>query len=252
MTIKLKLYIIFSISFFLLLNGLKSQERVTTFGLQIKPIIPSSLFNTGEQLLDQNNVFFSVKPKLGYSFGMVIRKGLTKALSLETGINYLKRGYTLTIDDQDLNFTDQSSFSLVNYEIPISLLVYVKLGRNMFMNVSGGVSMDIYPSDLFTYSENFQNDVIVRNWIQTSLIANVGWEYRTEKSGYFYLGGSYHRPFSAIAKEIVWYNGNGRDERPIFDLIGNYVTIDFRYFFHEDPEKKKRKTKNSIKTGKTK
>jgi hypothetical protein len=252
MILKLKLHVIFFISFFLLLNGLKAQERVTTFGLQIKPIIPSSLFNTGEQLLDQNNVFFSVKPKLGYSFGMVIRKGMTKSLSLETGINYLKRGYDLTIDDQDLKFTDQSNFSLVNYEVPVSLLVYVKLSREVFMNVSGGVSMDIYPSDLFTYSENFQNDVIVRNWIQTSLIANLGWEYRTEESGYFYLGGSYHRPFSSIAKEIVWYNGNGRDERPIFELIGNYVTIDFRYFFHEDPEKKKRKVKNSIKTGKTK
>jgi len=233
-------------------NSLKSQERVTTFGIQIKPIIPSSLFNTGEQLLDQNNVFFSVKPKLGYSFGMVIRKGLTKSLSLETGINYLKRGYDLSIDARDLNFNESSNFNLISYEIPISLLVYVKLSREMYMNVSGGLSMDIYPSDLYTFSPSFQNDVIVSDWIQTSLIANVGWEYRTEESGYFYLGGSYHRPFSPIAKEIVWYNGNGRDERPIFELIGNYVTIDFRYFFHEDPEKKKRKVKKSIKTGKTK
>ena len=250
---KIRLHFLICICVFFLMNDtLKGQERVTTFGIQIKPIIPSSLFNTGEQLLDQNNVFFSVKPKLGYSFGMVIRKGLTKTLSLESGINYLKRGYSLSIEDKDLNFTDQSNFNLINYEIPISLLVFVKLSREIFMNVSGGVSMDVYPSDLFTFSEDFQNDVIVRSWIQTSLIANLGWEYRTEESGYFYIGASYHRPFSSIAKEIVWYNRKGRDERPIFELIGNYVTIDFRYFFHEDPEKKKRKVKNSIKTGKTK
>ena len=224
---------------------LRAQERVTTFGVQIKPIIPSELFNTGKQELDQNNVFFSLAPKPGVSFGMVIRKGLTKTLSIETGINYLSRGYELTINDPDINFSETSGFNLVNYEIPLSLLVYIKLSRYMYMNVSGGTAFDIYPSDLYTYSENFQNDVLVYNWIRTSLIANLGWEYRTEKSGYFYIGGSYHRPFSFIAKEIVWYNGNGRNERPVFEIVGNYVTIDFRYFFHEDPEKKKRKIKKS-------
>lgn len=248
---KYKVFLVFLLCF-LSYHLLISQERVTTFGVQLKPIIPSSLFNTGEQLLDQNNVSFGVNPKLGYSFGMVIRKGLTKSLSLESGINYLKRGYTMSILDNDLNFSEESNFKLINYEVPISLLVYVKLGRNMFMNVSGGASLDIYPSDLYTFSPNFQNDIIVKDWIQTALIANLGWEYRTEESGYFYIGGSYHRPFSPIAKEIIWYNGNGRDERPIFELIGNYVTIDFRYFFHEDPEKKKKKIKNSIKTGRTK
>lgn len=115
------------------------------------------------------------------------------------------------------------------------------------MNVSGGTSFDIYPSDLYTYSPNFQNDVFMYNWIRPSLIANIGWEYRTEESGYFYIGGSYHRPFSYMAKEIVWYNGNNRDERITFDLIGNYITVDVRYFFHEDPEKKRKKTKKSSK-----
>jgi len=248
MYLKLLLYVL------LIFNVLvvRSQERVTTFGIQIKPIIPSELFNTGVQEVDQNNVFFTLKPKPGISFGMVIRKGLTKTLSLETGINYLSRGYELTIDDQDLQFSETSSYKLVNYEIPISLLVYIKLSRYMYMNASGGVSLDIYPSDLYTYSENFQNDVVVYNWIRPSLIANIGWEYRTEESGYFYIGGSYHRPFSYMAKEIVWYNGNGRDERLDFDLVGNYITIDFRYFFHEDPEKKKRKYKKSKPREKTK
>jgi hypothetical protein len=222
-----------------------AQERVTTFGIQFKPIIPSELFNTGKQEIVQNNVAFTVTPQMGLSFGMVIRKGMTKNLSLESGINYLTRKFELTINDQDLNFNETSNFKLVNYEIPVSLLVYIRLTEFIYMNVSGGFSLDIYPSDLYTYSSNFQNDVLMYNWIRPSLIANIGWEYRTEKSGYFYLGASYHRPFSHMAKEIIWYNGNKRDERVELNLSGNYITIDFRYFFHEDPEKKKKKVKKS-------
>lgn len=233
-------------------SSLNAQERVTTFGIQFKPIVPSELFKTGVQEVEQNNVFFTTTPKFGYSFGMAIRKGLTKTLSLESGISYLNRGYELNIQDDDIGFSETSDFKLINYEIPVSLLVYIQLSRQAFMNVSGGVAMDMYPTDLFTYSPNFQNDVVVADWLRASLIANIGWEYRTEESGYFYIGGSYHRPFSYMAKEIVWYNGNDRNERVVFDLFGNYVTIDLRYFFHEDPEKKKRKTKNSKKTGKTK
>jgi hypothetical protein len=170
---------------------------------------------------------------------------MTKNLSLESGINYLTRKFELTINDQDLNFNETSNFKLVNYEIPVSLLVYIRLTEFIYMNVSGGFSLDIYPSDLYTYSSNFQNDVLMYNWIRPSLIANIGWEYRTEKSGYFYLGASYHRPFSHMAKEIIWYNGNKRDERVELNLSGNYITIDFRYFFHEDPEKKMKKVKKS-------
>lgn len=222
-----------------------AQERVTTFGIQFKPIITSELLNTGKQEVKQNNVEFLVNPKTGYSFGMVIRKGMTKNLSLESGINYLNRKFEMSINDPDSSFQESSGFSLVNYEIPISLLVYIRLSEYIYMNVSGGLALDIYPSDLYTYSPNFQNDVFMFNWIRPSLIANIGWEYRTDKSGYFYLGASYHRPFSYMAKEVIWYNGNKRDERVELNLSGNYITIDFRYFFHEDAEKKKRKVKKS-------
>ena len=83
------------------------------------------------------------------------------------------------------------------------------------------------------------------DWIIPSLIANIGWEYRTDKSGYIYLGASYHRPFSHMAKEVILYNGNSRFERVELNLSGNYITVDIRYFFHEDAEKKKRKVKKS-------
>jgi hypothetical protein len=226
-----------------------SQERVTTFGIQLKPIIPLGFFDTGKQEQIQNNITFSLNPKLGLGFGMVIRKGFTKSLSIETGINWIRRNYDLTISDVDSNFAGTSSFKMVNYEVPILGLVYVQLGNNLFMNVSGGASFDIYPSDLRTFDNYFTNDLLRYSWIRTSLLANIGWEYRTEKKGYFYLGASLHRPFSKIFGEFVTYDYEelNRNETVFFDLSGNYITLDLRYFFHEEKLKKRKKKKKEPK-----
>jgi hypothetical protein len=75
------------------------------------------------------------------------------------------------------------------------------------------------------------------------VIAGLGWEYRTEKSGYFYLGASYHRPFDYIFYSYLLYPDK---EKPTSEtgseLQGNYLSFDIRYFFHSEPEKRKKKT----------
>lgn len=239
---KFIVYILVSLAF---LPNFFAQEKITTFGIQLKPIIPVDFINAGKQEKVNSNIQYINEPKFGMSFGMVIRKGLTKNISLETGLNFLKRNYDLTINDNDLSYSSLSDFSIVNYEIPVLLLVYVRLGRNTFMNVAGGASIDIYPSDLFVEDTDFANLVNRRGWLQPSLLANVGWEFRTEKSGYIYLGASLHRPFRDIFEELVNYRGvNGdRIEGTVFDLTGSYFTIDLRYFFHEEKQEKRVKTK---------
>jgi hypothetical protein len=238
-------YILYILISLICLPNLFAQEKVTTFGIQLKPIIPVEFFNAGKQEKVRNNITYINQPKFGMSFGMVIRRGLTKTLSLETGLNFLKRNYDLSINDVDSSFSSESDFSIVNYEIPVLLLVYVRLGRNTFMNVAGGGSIDIYPTPLFVQDETFANAVNRTGWVQPSLLANIGWEYRTEKSGYIYLGASLHRPFTSIFTEYVTYKGvNGdRLEEETFDLTGSYFTIDLRYFFHEEEQEKRVKTK---------
>jgi hypothetical protein len=226
-----------------------AQEKVVTFGIQLKPIIPLGFFDTGEQFKTSNGIDFTLTPKTGLGFGMVIRKGFTKSLSIETGINLIRRNYNLTIADADSNLTIESSFKMSNYEIPVLGLVYVQLGEQLFMNVSGGFSLDIYPTDLRTGGQGFgySNDLIRNDWINASLLANIGWEYRTEKSGYLYFGASLHRPFRPIFKEYIVYDSFDRNETMQFDLSGNYFTIDIRYFFHEEKQKKKKKKKKEEK-----
>lgn len=237
-----KKVLIYTVVFIISFNTY-SQEKLNAFGIQLKPIIPLQLLDAGTQSKTQNNIEYINNPKLGMSFGMVIRMGFTKSLSLETGINMLRRNYDLTINDLDSNFTSNSSFRITNYEIPVLGLVYVQLNRNMFMNVAGGMSFDMYPTPLFTGDENYSNSIGRTSWLQTSLLANVGWEYRTETSGYWYFGASFHRPFKQIMTEIITYKAYGRNERVGFDLKGNYLTLDLRYFFPAEKREKKEKIK---------
>ncbi len=238
-------FIAYIFFFCVVVPNIVAQEKVTTFGVQLKPIVPVEFFNAGKQEKTRNNITYINQPKFGMSFGMVIRKGITKNISVESGLNFLRRNYDLTINDPDSNITSRSDFSIVNYEIPLLALVYVRLGRNMFMNVAGGASLDIYPSELSVRDELFTNAIIRRNWVQPSMLANLGWEYRTEKSGFIYIGASLHRPFNTIFTELIHYKGESgeRLEGERFDLTGSYFTIDLRYFFHEEAQEKRKKTK---------
>lgn len=242
----MKVKLLISAIIFLSMRGF-SQERVTTVGLQIKPIIPGGLLSSAKQEIEKSNIQFSLHPKAGLSFGMVIRKGLTKRFSLEGGLNILRRNYDITIQDPDSSFVGKSDFRLINYEIPVLGLVYIQLGENLYMNAAGGVSFNIYPTNLFTFDDYFQSTVIRFNWLQTSLLSNIGWEYRTKKSGYIYFGASYHLPFTIIMKDLVIYNGFGRNEAALFELSGKYLTVDIRYFFHEDKQRKQYKLKRQKK-----
>jgi hypothetical protein len=224
------------ILFFVSSSPLIAQEKITTVGLQIKPIFPVSFVNTGSQIILQNQVSFDLTLNSGFSGGMIIRHGFSDLLAFETGINYVKRKYDLQIKYGSSN--DDSQFRIIGYEIPLSLLVYIQLGEKTFMNVSMGHSLDMFVSNVQSYDDYFIQYSTRKSLFQSALLANVGWEYRTEKSGYFYLGASYHRPFSYIYASRIRYKANGKDEEIITTLLGNYLTIDLRYFFNEDVKKK--------------
>lgn len=222
-----------------------AQSRLTTFGIQIKPVFPIGFLGTGKQtvLVDTANVKFDLSLKSGYSFGMVIRKNFSDLLALETGINYVKRKYRLDISDE--NFSEGSDFRIIGYEIPASLLVYIRLGEKIFMNASMGASADMYASNVQSGSTSHSTLTVRNHTFQAAIIANLGWEYRSEQNGYFYLGASLHRPFDSELTTRVSYKRNAKELEVYQPLSGSYLTIDLRYFFYEDPKKKKKKT-NSV------
>ncbi|MCB0762235.1 MAG: PorT family protein [Flavobacteriales bacterium] len=225
-----------------------AQENVTTFGIQVRPIIPSKFFNSGTEIVEEGDLELVVDPRVGYNFGMVMRRGFTRFFSLETGISLVRRNYNLSFTHRAYNETLQIKHAFVGYEVPVQGLIYVRLGDRVWMNGSAGVSFDFYPSNTFE-SANNQRDTLTfvfeqrtnrLNWVQVALMANYGFEFRTKKAGYFYLGATYHRPFSPIARSKSTYVLSGFPTTLETELSGSYLTLDFRYYFHEDPERKKK------------
>lgn len=229
---------------------LSGQINVTTLGVQLKPMVPSKFFGSGNEDVIEEDLSISTQPKLGWNFGMVVRRGLTNMWSLETGICLVQRNFTMAFDYPGLNKKQELSFRYICYEIPLQGIIFVKLSDQLYMNASAGVSIDIYPSNVESSTSvkvdsinyDFYQKTWRTKWIQVALLANYGFEWRTKESGYFYFGASYHRPFSQIGLTRVVLERNTEPTRVSVILRGNYLTADLRYFFNEKPERKKPKS----------
>jgi hypothetical protein len=220
--------------------NVSAQKNVTTVGVQYKPIFPLNFLGTGKQASDAGTVRFVTEQTSGFSGGLFIRHNFSDLVGLEGGINYVKRKFTLTISDT--GFVGESNFRIIGYEIPVSVVIYARIGEKLYANGSLGPSLDMFASDIITFDTYFRNNAARRSTFQGAVNANLGFEYRTEKSGSFYIGASYHRPFTFIYAQATEYKQFGKKETVYNALVGNYLTIDLRYFFHEDPKNKKKKS----------
>lgn len=230
-------------------QNLFAQKDVSTFGFQFKPILTFSTIRSNNLVFDEQEIGFEISNGFGYSTGMIVRHGISKNFSFETGINFISRNKSLVVRDDSLNITSTSDFRLVGYEIPLLLMAFVQLSDEIFMNGALGLSLNFFPSDVATSTEYFFHRTTTRSWIWPGLMANIGWDYRTKKSGIFYFGGSWNSYFFDPFRASVSYERPGQRIVSGIDLPGTYITFDFRYFFHEDPllekdKKKKKKKKN--------
>jgi hypothetical protein len=226
------------------------QVNVVTMGIELKPLFSSSIVGAGAVEVQSGVIRSRVEPSSGLNFGMVVRRGLSKSWSLETGICWVRRNFHLKTFNGELSSPLETQFRLICYEIPMQALVFVKLGEKLFMNGSGGVSLDVYPSDVESFASDnmdsiffdLQHRTFRRKWLQAAMLVNYGFEYRTTRSGYFYLGASYHRGFQDIATSVVRHTRNSDPDLLYIPMSGNYLTLDFRYFFHEKPVIKPKRT----------
>ncbi len=222
--------------FFILPVRLFAQQDIITVGIQYKPVFTVDLLSQKDKTVLQNGVNFSIGLHSGFAAGMVIRRGITDIYSVEGGINYIKRTYTMKVSEG--NISEESQFRIIGYEIPLSGLVYVRLSEKFYMNASLGIAADMFASNVTTTGTFVKMYSQRRSVILAGVNANLGWEFRTEHAGYFYLGASYHNPFSDIYLTRMEYDNNATHEVVEVPLSGTYFTLDLRYFFPEEPVKK--------------
>jgi len=217
------------------------QPGVTTFGIQVKPVIPLDYFDP-LTIVEQEHRTGSIELKGGFLCGMNVRVGITPAISFETGISQIRRAYAFSLVNDTNGYSETGRVRFTGYEVPVMALIYIRLGERTWMNTALGASIDMYPSDAQRDIEKGRIYIFKYGWARFGIMGNLGVEYRTDKSGIFYLGGSFHRPFNDMAlAAFTYYGPNFFPYEMRSPLDGSYLTLDLRYYFHEDPERIRRR-----------
>jgi hypothetical protein len=218
-----------------------AQDIKVTFGLQLEPLIPSSLIRSSNVTAFDQGVEFSTDPMPGIAYGAHVAFWLDERISLETGINHLIRDYRITATDITDGFELPLQFTADNFEIPFTFNYHIRLGERFYMDQSLGVSLQFLPGEfqsrILVEDENDNrlyemSHISVRNyWVMPAFRGGFGFEYRTDKWGSFYAGPVY-RLFSTLYFTRILYtrgdvNVNNLDIRP----TGDYFSVLFRYTF---------------------
>jgi hypothetical protein len=230
------LILLFLLTYF----GLNAQREQfpTYFGIQVRPILPSNFGGSKVLEMSGENYNFKLHQTVGYSFGGTIRKGITKLIAFESGLNYTQRNfsYEMSLTDTSVLASDKTSF--INYEIPINGLVYIQLSKSTYMNASMGVTAQFSPTDIKKItvtggSHQFVNYGFYRSKIGANLNANLGFEYRTTSKGFFYFGGSISVPLKPLIvfESIHTVLKQTNTTQLVGNINGNYLSFDIKYFF---------------------
>ena len=210
------------------------------FGFQVRAIIPSVLSGGTSTISDSNNFLTqSIRQLPGISYGANVRVGLTELIAIETGINYLERKFEISAAVLDSNFSVSTVVSYIQYDIPLNGLIYIKLANEIYATAALGFSVSFKPTNIRKdVSENknlfvHQGYTSIANMFGASLNANIGFEYRTKKSGFFNIGASAQIPFSKLFDIRTTYVYVNTGIRSVYQVVnGSYLSIDLRYFFH--------------------
>lgn len=221
---------------------LETKQRVfVTAGPEVGLVIPSD-FGARTNVRYQDTLF-KLSPQVRFRLGMCVRTDFSKKFSLQTGIYYIERVYEAQVGKTDATGTAfqsmifNSSFKYIGFEIPVMGLFYVQLGERWFLNNLLGFSVEFFPSSVKSISSDTAIAYKVygarNSWAVPSVKVAVGFEYRTENAGYFYLGGQFHRPFFPIFDGFIERKnpepfGLQTSEIP---ASGTYFSIDLKYFF---------------------
>ncbi len=209
--------------------------------MQLKPVLPLSFFDPITRV-KTSALNGSMELTGGLAFGMMVRTGVSKNISFETGINQIIRRYDVSIANDTTGYAETDKLRFVGYEIPLLAMVYIRLGQRSWMNNAIGFSADMYPSDAERVLTESRAYLARSGWLQMGVVGNIGVEYRTVKSGWFYIGATYHRPFGNMATaELTWYDRTALPHVIKAGISGSYLTVDLRYFFHNAPEKAARR-----------
>lgn len=227
-------------------SDIKKERFPSYFGLQFKPLFATNFISASKLDLTGTELTAKYKQQFGFSFGGTVRVGLHKIVNLETGLNFVQRNYGINFDIHSpiTQLSAKTEFRVIAYDVPVNALFYIKLSEKFYMNASIGASIGYLPSNVWkTYIINsfeaFQHEGRRYSKFYGEANGNVGFEFRTPKMGFFYLGASIKMPFKPIFQIAAAYQRPGSTQVLLGNVSGSYLTLDFRYYFKNNGEKNK-------------
>ena len=222
--------------------GQQGRQQDNYFGFQYRPLIPLSVVGDSPFDMENNGFTTTVSPRFGYNYGATVRIRLSNLMAIETGMGYTKRNYSLDYAVPDSNLVAQSRIGFVNFDIPTNLLVYIKLSEAFYMNTSLGTSLNFYPSNVRNLINPEGQHLFIfegrrGGFFSFDVNANVGFEYRTEESGIFYLGFSAKIPLQPIFLVAAEYRYDTQRLVSRSQVDGATFSLDFKYFFYKPPQR---------------
>lgn len=216
-----------------------AQERKAAFGFHAEPVLPSALFRITTDEVRVDDILFTTEPRPGFAFGAYLSVNISPKFLVESGINHMSRSYRISVKDDD--FRETLDFRVVNFEMPLNLTYYVRLGPQLYMGHSAGFSFQFLPSNLRSIIDEkdtsgnriFSLEQVSRRkyWMMPAFKGGIGLEYRTRDNGYFYIGPSY-RLFTVLYWSQLFYNRGAVDIQNLeIKPIGDYFGITLRYVF---------------------
>lgn len=211
----------------------RRHREKNAFGIQVKPILPSSMFRIVTDEVFQDGIIYNVTPQRGYSAGATIRFGLSSRFIVQTDINYIHRNFSFSSLEGEKK--TEVDLRVISYEIPLLLTHFVRLSEEIYMGQTTGFSFQFLPTNLFSRKGDLEQLSLKRRWVSTSLVVNVGFEWRTESSGYFYFGPTYNMYFYPMFQSRIQYkDAASKTHHALTDLRGDYFGIVLRYIFDPD------------------
>ncbi|MEY4658956.1 MAG: hypothetical protein RJB36_722 [Bacteroidota bacterium] len=232
---------IFLISFFIPFFLFAQKENKfgvqNYFGFQTRMIVPSNMIGPNSLTLTKDYFTTTIQQNPGYAFGGVVRLGLSELISIETGLNYVQRIFGITMQQTDSNIVATNTMRFIQYDIPISAVINVKLNKSIYANAFLGLALQNKPSSVGIIDNPIGKHqffhmglVDIHKKISFDLMTGAGFEWRTKKSGVFYLGGSARVALAPVFQLIAKYQYVNEESLVFGEVNGSYLSVDLKYF----------------------
>ena len=207
------------------------------FGFHYRQIVPMQQMQSGAQKFADSILQTTLTPANGYTFGGVLRYGLTDLISLETGLYYNQRTFSIQSTRTDSALSVEQRLRFVQFEIPIQGNIGIQLSRSIFANAALGGAILYKPSSVATYfnpsdKHEFRQVglVEINKKVGLDFRASIGFEYRNKKYGVYYLGATAFVQLQPAFVLLSQYQFENFSQTAYGEVSASGFGLDFKYF----------------------